>query len=384
MEKLKAGIVTFHRATNYGAVLQAYALQNALLKLGVKSEIIDNRCDRVDLLYSKNRPEKTDKNGKVTAQSVKAFVSWVLKRKDNKLKRYLFDNFIEQYLSISKKFDSRIELIKEEAYYDFFICGSDQVWNLGVTDSNGIYFLDFTSSSKKNSYAASLGSARIDESNINVYRKYLHDFQHVSVREHTNTNVLKEVYKGEITCVLDPTFLLRKEDWSKCCKPVKEIIPTRYILFYELYDMDNTSLHEFTNRLSKATNISIVHIGKNRKYRYKNHIDCVPAPEQWVWLFKNAEYIVTNSFHGTAFSINFHKEFFTGLLVPDERPANIRLNDILENVSLTDRKIDYSGNYKIEDLLHKKIKWDVVDRKLDKMRDISFHFLNQMVVFYKQ
>lgn len=384
MEHLKAGIITFHRATNYGAVLQTYALQTILLCLGIDVEVIDNRLDRVDLLYSNIRPVITDKNGKITVQSLKEFVSKALKYKESKLKRTVFDIFIDKYLHTSHIFYSSEELRKEEDKYNFFICGSDQIWNLEITDNNGIYFLDFTSSNKKNSYAASFGSINIPECKIGIYQKYLHDFQCISVRELSAINLLKNIYPSEVTCVLDPTFLLSHNLWNKCCKPVNIRIPNEFILFYELYDLKNSALHNFVIELSKATNLYIIHIGKNKKFKYKNNrIDYIPSPDQWIWLFMNATYIVTNSFHGTAFSINFHRIFFTGLLTPDRRPANIRINDLLDRLELSDRKIDYHHEFSISNILSQKINWDSVDYKVNKMKKESISFLTKIISLYQ-
>lgn len=382
MEKLKAGIITFHRATNYGAVLQAYALQNALKYLGVDVDIIDNRNDRVDVLYSKFRPSLMDKSRKISYHSILGFISQIINYEVNVRKRKLFDDFIEQYLCISSKYNSYEELQLDECQYDFFICGSDQVWNLGITDNNGIYFLNFTSGRKRNSYAASLGSAQISEFNANIYRNYLKDFSYVSVREKSNVEVLGNVYGKEVKCVLDPTFLLSENDWIRCCVPIDDGIPEKFILFYELYDLDNQKLHEFVIGISKATGYPIVHIGNNRKFKCHNLINCIPSPDQWVWLFRSAQYVVTNSFHGTVFSINFHKQFYTGLLVPDGRHANVRMNDILNELGLSDRIIDYSEKFD-ENVLLKRVDWRCVDKLLSELKKSSFEFLNEIVQQYK-
>lgn len=384
MEHLKAGIITFHRATNYGAVLQAYALQTILLHFNIDAEIIDNRSDRVDSLYSNTRPSISNKNGKITIQSIKSFVSKTIKHKENKLKRIIFDTFINEYLHTSHMFYSDDDLQKEENKYDFFICGSDQIWNLDITNNNGIYFLNFTSSNKKNSYAASLGSICIPECKAEIYQKYLCDFQYLSVREQSSIATINRIYPGEVTCVLDPTLLLSCSLWKNCCKPVNFKKSDRFILFYELYDLKNSSLHNFVIELSKATGFYIVHIGKNKRFKYKNNrIDYIPSPDQWIWLFMNAAYIVTNSFHGTVFSINFHKNFFTGLLIPDKRPANIRINDLLDSLELSDRKIDYNHNFAMDDLLSQKINWTSVDRKINEMKEDSLRFLSKIIAHYQ-
>lgn len=383
MEELRAGIVTFHRATNYGAILQAYALQVSLFKLGVRADIVDNRNDRIDVKYSNFNPKLFNEKGKLTFNSVKTYLSQTLKLQENIYKRNLFDSFIAEYLKISKTYSSRDELLKDENNYDFFICGSDQVWNLGVTHSNGIYFLDFTSAGKRNSYAASLGSATVSKENIDVYKKFLRGFHKISLREESSIEIVEKAVERHVQLVLDPTFLLKKEDWEACSSSMGSLIPEGYIFFYELYDLKNEAIHNFVTNLSKITDLQVVHVGHNRNFKYKNCRDVVPSPDQWVWLIKNARFVVTNSFHGTAFSINFHKDFFTGLLNPESRPANVRMKDILQKAGLKNRLIDYTAENVVEKMITGDINWYSVDEKLDVMRADSSDFLKNMITNYR-
>lgn len=374
---MKVGIITFQRATNYGAVLQAYALQTKIRSMDVEAYIVDYRNDRVDRMYSCFFPKVLFGKGVNPFVLLKRLVKGLLNLHENRLKRRIFDDFLERYLCRTQKFESFEELRRVQKEFDYFICGSDQVWNLGVTDNDPVYFLKFTTEKKKIAYAASLGTQRLLNEKVEIYKNYLSDFSMISVRERTSEQLLHEITGKEVKYVLDPTLLFRDE-WIKCCEPVAHLENTNYILFYELYDMKNKALQTFTKRLSEILNLKIVHIGKNKYFKGKKVINIVPKPDQWVWLVMNARYVVTNSFHGTAFSINFNRPFFTGLLLPEDRPANVRMRDLLAELGLESRILDYESCYNNIGL-DEEIDWKNVEAKLLVLKKNSEVFLSQVL-----
>jgi len=374
----KVGIVTFHRAMNYGAVLQTYAFQQKLRNEGLICDVIDQRNDRVDIHYGAHRP-KLKRTGNII-RNLKMYLSATLHLSEEKHKREIFDSFLRDNLVLSRQCNSKQELQRISDEYDLFFCGSDQVWNLGSIAHNGAYFLDFTESRKKNSYAASIGTEHIRDVDTDEYRLYLSDFNHISVREKASIGEIRRVANKESVWVLDPTLLLTKDDWAKCSSVCE--VPKEYILVYVLYDIDNKKIIDFIERCNKETGLPVVVIGKNKFIKIKDKIELTPTPDQWVWLFKNATTIITNSFHGTLFSINFHKDFYTGLLMPQSRPANIRLRDVLDFFELNNRIISYdeAGDSAKSTI----IEWESVDAKLEMMREKSIEYIRTVIKDYNK
>ncbi len=371
MEK-KVGIVTFHRAANYGAVLQAFALQTILKQLGLECKILDLRKDRVDLHYSGKFPKWSFKKDLIF--SMKSYIYMIKEWPKSRKKRKIFDAFLDQYLQLSEVCDTDITLAIEEKKFDYFLCGSDQVWNLGSTEDNTNYFLQFAPPHKRNAYGASLGTARLSPQQKEKYRGYLEGFSHISLREKASLQEVQELIGGKGVWVLDPALLLPAESWKRFMLPVPTI-PEQYILVYMLYDVENEQLIDFIHRLSREKGLPVVVIGKNKKIRINNKIEILPTPMQWVWLFYAATYVITNSYHGTIFSINFQKNFFTGYLLPLERPANIRMQEILQYLQLEHRRVQY------EDIRHwqypqSEDDWSVYQEKINNMREISLDFLD--------
>ena len=368
----KVGIVTFHRATNYGAVLQAYALQQQMKKDGYSCEIVDIRNDRVDLHYRRIVPRFAS-TGAVLKDIRKYLSGWwhIL----DKIKRqFVFDAFLKKNMNLSNPCGNIEELKAISGDYDFFLCGSDQVWNLGSNGKNSAYFLDFTDPAKRNSYAASIGTAHIEDEYLSEYKRFLEGFNRISVREKESVSEIKKACGKDATWVLDPTLLLTNKEWEACTEAID--VPSKYVLVYMLYDVANEAFIEFIDRIATDKDLSVVYIGKNKRIKIKDKVEVFPTPSQWVWLFLNASYVITNSYHGTVFSINFGKEFYTGLLVPDTRPANVRMRGILEYLGLNDRLINYTNIDEMD--INTEIDWEIVHKKIDGMKALSLDYLKKV------
>lgn len=375
--------MTFHRAVNYGAVLQMYALSESLKRRNVWPTIINIRGERVDKHYSCTFPNiveciKSINGGKRIIKGIRLFVSKTLKFPNMKRMRGKFDSFLDNYFELSSPCYNHNQLEELQEKYDFFVCGSDQVWNLGVVNNNKSYFLDFVPDYKKNSYAASFGTDSLTKEQMKEYKELLLGFQQISVREEGGVEIAKELGIEDCKWVLDPSFLLNKEDWSDVAEQTEK--PRRYILVYMLYDLNNMKIINFIEDLSHKCELPIVYIGKNRFFHLKNTIQLNEVgPLQWVDLFLHAEYVVTNSFHGTAFAINFNKELYAGMLEPSERPANNRLRSVLNLFSLQDRVIG-SNTEQIDNIT--EIDWQNVNSILEKERYKSNEYIDKIVEKY--
>lgn len=354
------GIITFHRAVNYGAVLQTYALQKALRNLNIDSEVIDYRDNIIDnrfkFFYDKS-----------LKKLVKDFIYFPIFYRKNKK----FEEFIEDNIVTTKKIIRNCDELNQLKEFDQYITGSDQVWNYRLTNWDKAYFLDFVKDNKKkNSYAASFGMNEIPKKEQEKYKSLLSQFNHISVREENGIEIIHKLINKDIDVDVDvdPTLLLKKEDWIEIAKEPKE---KDYILIFVM--QKNESTFKFAEKLAQKTNCEIIYIADSIKRRVNGKYKYTLSPTEWLGYFLNAKYIVTNSFHGLAFSINLNKDFFVELQRPPAT-GNSRLENMLDLLNLRDRQIIDADNNNID----KEINWKEVNRILDKKRTESFDNLRSV------
>ena len=257
----KIGILTFHRAENYGAVLQAYALQEKLSKDAMPAEFIDYRNENIEAPYKFFYIKGKSIKGKIkTIISDFMFLTRNLKRKK------AFTEFYNKNIKMSESF-SKVEEFKDN--YDLYITGSDQVWNSSIVgELSDVYTLNFKTEkdSKKISYAASIGNSFIEENQKEIYKKKISKIDAISVREEEAKKALNSIIDNKIEVVLDPTLLLTKEDWIKEVKNCINI-NEKYILAYVI--TPDEEYLKIVNLLSEKTGLKVVHFGK-RNPGYKN------------------------------------------------------------------------------------------------------------------
>lgn len=360
---MKVGIITFHRAINYGAVLQAYALQQILTNMGYDAEIVDYRCNKIERAYSFVEKLKQ-------AKSLKYVVYLILKRLFPGLKKKRFINkFVKKNLKMSEEYT--FQTIKNtNNKYDLFITGSDQVWNYNHTGFDDTYFLKFVEQkSKKKSYAASFGFNKLNTEVHDKYKELLKDFSIISVRENSGTEIIKQLLPEKKAIVsADPTFLLTKQQWERLCDFEKNNLGS-YVLIYELIRSD--SLREFACGIAKEKNYKVICISD--EWDNKDNVKFLygASPEEFLWLIKNAKAVCTNSFHGTAFSINFNTPVCVELLKAGMASLNTRILELLETFSINDRII----NDKIEPF---SMKWEHINRVKETMSKEGVDYLKSI------
>ena len=354
----KIGILTFQRALNYGAVLQAYGLVETLKKNindDYTIEIIDYRSETIE----KTRSIKT----RLDKVSIKNLLRAILLVN----KKYRFNKF-NKFLPISKKkYDnSNIEDLKNDYYK--IIVGSDQVWNSNITNSDYNYLLDFDFDNKY-SYAASIGQKKIDDNNISSYRDCLSKFRKISVREIEGKNILKEQLNIECDGVhLDPALLLEKKDWEKIAT---QNSVDKYILIYNVLKPDH--ILDVAKKISSQTGYKIKIIPNGINPKIDNSKKYFPDVVGFLNLFKNAEYILTNSFHGTVFSIIFNKKMLIEL--KKNGSGNDRIITLLNKCNLSDRIL----NLENIDILYNDIDWKNTNKLLDDYRQESIEYLRDVI-----
>lgn len=375
------GIITILKTNNYGAELQAYATQAILNKLGYKAEIID-------YLFYKNPGHKKTKASKPsfnhglkkrlaeTLYPVIAKFKAGSNKSNSKKRDERFDSFHTDNTAMSATYRTMDELYASKKEYDVYMVGSDQVWNPGVYSSLLPYMLTFAPEGKKKvAYASSFGVSAIPQDCQWLYKKYLPGFSSIGVREKNAVEMVKELGGKDATWVLDPTLLLNKEDWSKVASNIYAD-KKNYILLYELTPCPY--ILELAKYFRKKKGLDIVRICKNAAIEDKdssieNIIDAGPA--EFVRLFANAGMVITNSFHGTAFSINFGKEFYT--ITPTRKHNNSRQRSILELFKLQDRLI--AENTPIENFSMGAVDYAAVSQILEDERKKSIDFITNAI-----
>lgn len=359
MQSKKIGIVTFHTALNYGAVLQTYALQKFLNNLEIENEVIDYDCPFIRKCYS-----PFFISGKKVINSLIRGVAFSGKIKK---KRKNFDSFLKKYICLSKKYNNINEMNRDSNHYKYFISGSDQVWSPVSANFDEFYFLPFAKKNQKYSYAASLGTSKLSEDEKIILKNRLKDFSIISVREESAKTILDELTNAEeIDVHVDPTLLLAQSDWKEMTKTLKK--DDRYLLIFNvekpIYNV------EFAKKLAQQNNLKVVYINDRTLFKDKEikYVEA-PTPNDFISLFANADMIVTNSFHGTVFSIIFEKEFFVEY--ENKKTRNIRSEALLKKLNINHREItsvEIATNYD-------KINWKKVNKVLEEERKKAREYL---------
>ena len=348
---MRIGILTFHRAHNYGAVLQAYALQEFLKTCGHEALILDYRQPFIEKIYkcfsirrclSKNPFSMLVK----TAQEIRSY-------KLKKLKKIKFESFNQIYLSLSQPIHNAKEIPNN---YDIYIHGSDQIWNSKLVGKYDlIYFGAYVTSNKsiKLSYAASMELKDLSTTDTDSLKKGLALLDYISVRESKLIDFLQPLTSKPIINTIDPTLLAPSNIWEKMYN--KPMHNKRYILTYQVGKY--TNVDEQAQILSKIIGIKILSINKMNL-----------SPDDFVLYIKHAECIISDSFHATVFSLLLHKDFYT---IATGTGSDIRFTGLLTSLGLEDRILSMPIKQ------HKTINYPAmrIDEKLEQYRRSSKEFI---------
>jgi hypothetical protein len=317
--------ITYHAVHNYGAVLQSYALQKTILSLGASNEIINFNKDANSIFYNIEFKFNKANLARIWHNFVRLIYYPKLKRQYS-----LFEEFINNELLLTDEYRNYSELISNPPQADCYLVGSDQVWNT-YNGCISAFFLEFGSkNTKRVSYAASMGVYDLSEESENKFINYLNAFDNISVREEEAKKFIEEKINKKCSVNIDPVFLLDKDCWSELAS--QEVIKEKYILCYPL--AYNELMNDSLQKLKRLTGYKIVVISANVANHIKGDIYIRDAgPKQFLALFKEAEYILTTSFHGTAFSIIFEKNFFvfSGSL------THTRITNLIKKFNLSNR-----------------------------------------------
>lgn len=351
----KIGIITILKCNNFGAELQAYATQKKLNLMGYDAEIID-------MLYYKHPDFKNTKSSKpfveqTMKERVVEFVKFSILNpiiynvvpvfsKNMRVRNRKFDEFHRVNTKMSNTYRSIDSLYGCGKEYDAYIVGSDQVWNPGTGMNIEPYFLTFAPKGKKRiAYASSFGVTSIPTQYTDKFNSLLNGLDFISVREAAGVKIVEEVAQRKAELVLDPTLLLNKDEWKECSSgynPNSE----GYVLIYEVHPSEK--IQQLALDYAQKNNLPVYRVGVRGMFNWEtkgvtNLVDIGPA--DFVSLFENADIVFTNSFHGTAFSVNLGKNFFTVLSKAGKK--NSRMTSLLSIMGLDSRIIYQEDDEKI-------------------------------------
>lgn len=355
---MNIAIITFHCSYNFGSALQVYALQRSIEKCGHEATIIDYRSRDFDnyKLIKIGRP--------------KTMLRLLHDYDKNAKRKRSFETFWAKYLHLTSKclnYKKEAQLKSLSSQYDCFVCGSDQIWNLDCT--HGVvepYFLSFAGDKRRVAYAPSLAHTSFRPENFDEVKVagLLSKFDYLSVREEETLPLFQPLVDKQIDVVLDPTLLLCALDYADMAE--SPVIEGEYAFLYLLRDCPE--LIESVRRMASDSGTRFVYVS-DKDLSIPNSINLFGiGPDEFVSLIAHAQFVLTNSFHATVFSVLFHKSF--RVYATDK--SGSRMRDLLGNLGIGECCVSCAYSEPIV-----PVDWSSVDSKLDCLRDHSWHYLRK-------
>lgn len=363
---MKISTITFHNTSNFGATLQCLALYKYLTDHNCDVEVINYLPSYVRAKKSASKEIRKVSHSNNKMKAVIKGLAYLAHTSKLSRREHHFENFINCHLKLSRLYVEYSDLRENPPKSDFYICGSDQIWNPALTggELDKAFFLCFTNG-KKASYGASMGEYII-ETNAEELKKLTADYDYISVREESTAIRLSDAIKKPVETVLDCTLLIDKEDYFQYEESVSKL-DKPYLLFY---NMQKTTLSvDLARKISQDKGLEIIDISPNPLLKIKGSKKMIDiGPGEFLTLFKNANYVVTNSFHGTVFSILYKKQFVCTL----HSTRGGRVYDLLTSLGLEDRIISDVCERNLND-----INYETVYSALQELRINSCNYLQK-------
>ena len=387
----KTAIVSCYFQQNYGSMLQALATQMALDKLGIDNETINIEGFRHEIKKAKI---KYFIKASVTSDILLSKIGMaknVLRKKfvkdeyttNSKVRSAKFQDFYKKNFRLSKKYDSIADLAVDcSQKYSSVLVGSDQLW-LPANIEADYYTLNFVPENVNTvAYATSFGQATLPKNSLRKASVFLKRIKHIGVREESGQRLVKQITGRDVPVVCDPTILFSGEEWLSI-QQLEPIVDGDYIFCYFL---GNNPLHrEFAKRLRMATGYKIVAIANLDEYvKIDNeYADLIPYdvdPSDFLNILRNAQYICTDSFHCSVFSILYRKHFFTFRRYSrnTKSSTNSRLDTLFKMAGLDNRI--FTGNEDIAKAVNGKIDFDIANKRLSVERAKGYDFIKRVVM----
>ena len=353
----KVGIVTFQESGNYGALLQAYALKTAIGELGYSAEVINYHSKEKEGQYasfSLHRSPLVNLNTLLSAGITKKV-------------RGCNDAFRRDMLALKPEQLDREGMKGLNGSYDMFVCGSDQIWNPRSVKHDGTYFLDFVDDpARRVAYAPSVGISALDEKDLPFFRSGVEGIPHLSVREKSGAELIKQLTGKDALVVLDPTLLLRREKWEKLTGENKR--KKGYILLFMVgYSPKAVAL---AKSLAKEKNLDVLTPIKTVRDYKDGFKSFLGGPLDFLNAIRHADYVITTSFHGLMFSTLFQKQFLIVEKSAAKNEGACRIHDFMDMTGLRDR-IYADDPARIDD----PIDYSAVELAVEGLRERSLQYL---------
>ena len=360
-----AGLITIHVGPNFGSVLQTYATYKVLERHGITTTLINYIPRRVTILgFLGNRKTFKAKLWAIMGLPI-VFIN-----------NLIYSGFVKRSCKLTKKIYNVEGFRKLSLQFDRFIVGSDQVWNSKHNEGvDAMYYFPYVSqNSMKIAFASSFGREKLGQEEMDRIRPWLLDFKAISVREASGVSVLESMGIDKAIQLVDPTFLLSKQEWRDQLIS-RRIIKEPYLLMYLPYNIvGKEEIYSYAREIATNNKWKVVTFSWDiRKDKFADKTMVFASPEDFLSLMYYADYIITNSFHGTAFSINLNKQF--SVFQPSE--FSTRILSILDLVNLKERLITNSQDVAERSKQNENINYVSVNDILVKEREKAFQFIRQ-------
>lgn len=371
-------VVTNH---NYGSILQTYALQRVVSRLGGNTQIIKYAEGATSKICRFRNIEYAISRLKMIYKRLAISLRHSRQKSQLSERANAFREFINQELSFSELYTSLGALSEAAKKYDVVLLGSDQVWHPMNLIMN-FFTLNFVPDNiKKGAYAPSFGVSSIPKSYKKAYTDYINRIDYVSSRELTGVKIIKELTNKDVPMVCDPTILLTECEWEKCLSD-KVRIEEKYVFCY--FIGNNPNQRNLVKQYAKRNNLKIVALLHIDEYiesdeHYADYAPYNVGPAEFLYLLKNAECIMTDSFHASVFSLQFHRPFYTFNRFENGKgnSTSSRIDSLLGTMGLLDRKVPNGASF--EDLSTNAINYCEVDERMEKFRAFSLNYLKSIV-----
>lgn len=359
-------VITRHAVPNYGSLLQAIATQTIMEQLGYSCEIIDYYRDeerglRGVLTWLRGKKGWSD-------NPIRKLAYIAFRYPEEKAAELKFGAMCRRHLKLTPHCRNEEELSRLDA--DIFMTGSDQVWGLTLNDRyDEAYFLTFVRNKRKIAYAASFGRTDFSDKTIEDYKRFLSDYDGISVREDSAVRLLENWGIGCAGQMLDPTLMLTLDLWDKY---VTEPIDKKYVLVYQIHN--HPRLNYYAEQFAKHVGLPLVRVSPYLHQIMRGGKLCwLPDVGKFLSYIKHCSYLITDSFHGTAFALTYNKQFINVL---EDESAGVRVQNILRITRLEDRTVSNVDDFS---LCGKQIDYRAVNLILDNERNRSLKILKSII-----
>lgn len=381
---MKVGICIRYFHENYGGMLQAYATTKLLDKKNIDYEIIRYKKKKSVSFIIKSIPRLFNKvllNDKI--EGIKKKIGFKLHpdfKANNDVRMKAFHDFRnEKFIKLSKEYYGYKDLCDNASKYDAIITGSDQLWSPAGLPTNFYNLMFVPDSVRKVSYASSFGTKYIPWYQKRRTRRYLNRIEFISMRENRGAEIVNELTGRNVKTVLDPVFMLSKEEWDECI-PREKKYSEKYIFAYFLGA--TREYREVITNFAKENNLKIVTLRHLDQYvefdeTFGDYAPYDVSPADFLNLIRYAEYVCTDSFHGSVFSIIYEKKFITFNRYSDKskHSKNSRIDSLCQNLNLECRRYDSNKNF--DDMLKSEINYKKVNDKLQILLNESNKYIDK-------